>query len=65
MALAHGIQERSVPLVVQNRLSVKDAFSVTSHVLGKGIKITVVGREVTVEGMQQRGTSRVSCQVIC
>ncbi|KAJ5208472.1 hypothetical protein N7449_002851 [Penicillium cf. viridicatum] len=55
MALAHGAQESSIPLVGPNRLSVKDALSIISRVLSKEIKITVVGKKQAVEDIQQRG----------
>ncbi|KAJ5105678.1 hypothetical protein NUU61_003025 [Penicillium alfredii] len=53
--LAHGAQERVVPLVGPNRLSLKDALSVIGRVLGKEIRITLVGKEQAVEDMQQKG----------
>ena len=53
--LAHGTQERFVPLVGPDRLSLKDALSFIGRVLGKAIKITMVGKEQAVEDMQQRG----------
>ncbi|KAJ5615739.1 hypothetical protein N7537_000853 [Penicillium hordei] len=55
MALAHGTQEISIPLVGPNRLSVRDTLSIISRVLSKEIKITVVGKKQAVEDIQQRG----------
>ncbi|KAJ5819972.1 hypothetical protein N7474_005563 [Penicillium riverlandense] len=53
--LAHGTQERIIPLVGPDRLSLKDALCVIGRVLGKEIKITIVGKEQAVEDMLQKG----------
>lgn len=60
--LAHGTQERFVPLVGPNRLSLKDILGVIGRALGKEIKIIIIGNEEAVEDMQQKGLPEVAAK---
>jgi uncharacterized protein YbjT (DUF2867 family) len=55
MILVHGVRERLVPLVGPERLSLKDAMGLVGGMLGKEVKISIVGKEQAVEDMQKKG----------
>lgn len=57
--LAHGTQERSVPLIGPERLSLKDVLGLIGRVLGKDIKVTAIGKDEAVEDMKQKGLPEV------
>lgn len=52
--VAHGAQDRYVPLVGPDRLSLKDALGVVGRLIGKEIKVTIIGKEQAVKDMQQK-----------
>lgn len=60
--LAHGTEERSVPLVGPERSSLKDVLGLIGHVLGKEIKVTTIGKEQAVEDMKQKGLPEVAAK---
>lgn len=60
--LARGTQERSVPLIGPERLSLKDALGLVSRMLGKDIKVTTIGKEEAVEDMKQKGLPEVAAK---
>lgn len=60
--LAHGTQERSVPVLGPERLSLKDVLGLISRILGKQINVTTLGKEEAVEDMKQKGLPEMAAK---
>lgn len=55
MILTHGVQERIVPLVGPEQLSLRDALVRIGAKLGKEIKVSVAEKERAIADMQKKG----------